>query len=298
LSGINCEWDGQCDLDSFCISAHCTQASCIPGETFTCYSGAVGTNGIGECRSGFYLCTENFILTQECIGEVVPAPDEGYLACNGRDDNCDGITDPLNTEAIDILFAMDMSGSMASENMACGLAIQQTAAVYDHHSIRMGLVVFPDPVMRYPMPPSPKVAIPLVEYSQFAMQMNFIAFSTTSTGSEEPSYDIPWLAANDLLTGIVRRPGARLIIIIFTDEQGQSYLDDEVTEESMCESIEGANIGLYVITYPDEIYRIYSEDREVTFREDWDECATILELSTDPADTTRSLSEIADSVCG
>jgi hypothetical protein len=299
--GENCEFDGQCGEEAFCIVGRCTEAPCVPGEVVSCYTGLAGTAGIGECRSGYYLCTENFVLTQECIGEITPSPDEGYLACNGRDDNCDGVADPDEMEAIDIIFALDRSGSMETENLACSLAVQQAAALYDHPDVRMGLIIFPQPESNTSNHPISSVEIPLVSYSEFSSRLNAVILTGTAAISEEPSYDLVFNVSHGNFPEIQRTSGARLVIIMFTDEKGQSYLDPLVTEQEMCTAMEENDVDLFVITYPEKEYWTFSDDWQNSYRhtflECWDECATVMELSTDYDEITRQLGEIASSTC-
>lgn len=56
------------------------------GVTRSCYSGPVGTAGVGRCRSGTQNCSAG--LWGTCLGEVLPIPE---ILGNGIDDNCDGI---------------------------------------------------------------------------------------------------------------------------------------------------------------------------------------------------------------
>ena len=57
----------------------------------SCYTGPGGTNGVGECQSGRWECTNGVWPTDaaSCDGQVVPAAE----TCNQRDDDCDGQTD-------------------------------------------------------------------------------------------------------------------------------------------------------------------------------------------------------------
>jgi hypothetical protein len=62
-------------------------AVCAEGEARSCYSGPIGTDGVGNCRTGMQTCIEG--AWRECVGEVVPGPEE----CNGLDDDCNGLAD-------------------------------------------------------------------------------------------------------------------------------------------------------------------------------------------------------------
>jgi len=58
--------------------------------TLPCYSGHLGTEGVGACVAGTYPCLEGRWDEDECLGEVVPAEEEGE---NEVDEDCDGQTD-------------------------------------------------------------------------------------------------------------------------------------------------------------------------------------------------------------
>jgi hypothetical protein len=64
----------------------CTMQECMPGEQRPC--GNTTTAGKGVCRLGTQFCING--MWGQCSGEVRPAPAE---ACNGEDDDCDGMTD-------------------------------------------------------------------------------------------------------------------------------------------------------------------------------------------------------------
>ncbi|GAB4206669.1 MAG: hypothetical protein OHK0013_23580 [Sandaracinaceae bacterium] len=65
---------------------------CDVGQTVTCYTGAVGTSGVGRCRPGIAVCT-GVGMPGECRGETVPVPEDTPERCNREDDDCDGRID-------------------------------------------------------------------------------------------------------------------------------------------------------------------------------------------------------------
>jgi len=66
-----------------------TPCECSPGETQPCYTGPMGTEGVGPCKPGERMCVNGKFGA--CIGEVVP---KGTDACDGQvDDDCNGVID-------------------------------------------------------------------------------------------------------------------------------------------------------------------------------------------------------------
>nr|MBK7064065.1 hypothetical protein [Deltaproteobacteria bacterium] len=58
-------------------------------QTITCYTGPPGTRAVGICHEGMRRC--DGAMAPRCIGQVVPETRE--VCANGRDDNCNGMTD-------------------------------------------------------------------------------------------------------------------------------------------------------------------------------------------------------------
>jgi Putative metal-binding motif len=78
--GFDEDCDGQIDeADEGC--------ACTDNATQPCYSGAMGTDGIGVCKKGVQTCVGG--AWGMCTGEVLPSAE----TCNGLDDNCNGLKD-------------------------------------------------------------------------------------------------------------------------------------------------------------------------------------------------------------
>lgn len=60
---------------------------CEPGSTKECYSAAPATAGVGVCRTGTRLCSDD--AWGECEGETVPSDE----LCDGFDNDCNGLSD-------------------------------------------------------------------------------------------------------------------------------------------------------------------------------------------------------------
>jgi hypothetical protein len=76
--------DNDCDgeVDEGC--------ECLEGDTESCYSGPMGTDGVGTCVAGVRTCDPATNTFGPCVGEVLPADAE---ACDGLDENCNGQVD-------------------------------------------------------------------------------------------------------------------------------------------------------------------------------------------------------------
>ncbi len=74
--------DEDCDgeADDGCV--------CVPGADEPCYTGPLGTDGIGVCLAGTHTCNADGLGHGACIGEVLP----GVEGCDGTklDEDCDG----------------------------------------------------------------------------------------------------------------------------------------------------------------------------------------------------------------
>jgi hypothetical protein len=83
-----------CDgRDNNCNGATDEGCSCTPRATRSCYSGPMGTVGMGICHAGTQTCNLSADMTTSnwgaCSGSALP----GTEICNGVDDDCNGVID-------------------------------------------------------------------------------------------------------------------------------------------------------------------------------------------------------------
>ncbi|MFO0590814.1 MAG: MopE-related protein [Polyangiaceae bacterium] len=79
--------DNDCDGQIDNVPAAPNGCACNDGDSQECYSGAAGTDGVGECHKGSQACTNG--AWGECTGQVTP----GSETCNLKDDDCNGAVD-------------------------------------------------------------------------------------------------------------------------------------------------------------------------------------------------------------
>jgi hypothetical protein len=196
--------------------------------------------------------------------EIVPVAENGILACDGVDNDCDGCVDgvfaegevcgPVDPQECDIVFMIDISGSMDDDIAAVQTAVDAFSAQFlGNDSFQFALVLFPYPydeeVDIYDDPGTAELDGDLNEYSSFS---SAIALISTGSGGSEGNYDAPYrLATGDL--SLSWRSGAQRIYILFTDEYAQSYLSPEVSEYDFCTSFGSTDIFAAVVEPIDDI---------------------------------------------
>ena len=62
---------------------------CLPGATSNCYTGPAGTQGVGVCKGGTWVCNGQGTGYGACVGEVLPQPE---TCATPVDDDCNGQT--------------------------------------------------------------------------------------------------------------------------------------------------------------------------------------------------------------
>lgn len=226
-------WDDDCDgvIDDF-------NSACGDPETA----------GTGLCKLGEDHCLEGEWVG--CEGAVYPEEE----ICDLLDNDCDGLVDEeLDPDAkVDMVFVIDISGSMGSVITALKDGIAAYVAEFQDTDHLFGLIVYGTTTNNdhevWTLPP-------LVDVGSFAS----VLAGVTATGSGiEPTYDVllDLTDASDPLN-IGWRDDATPYVVVMTDENAQTQFGvDEIDiapqtsncQIGNCES--GDSIEIFIITNP------------------------------------------------
>ena len=135
-----------------------------------------------------------------CLGEVTPLDED---ICNGEDTNCDGVIEK-ELDPTDILFIVDLSGSMIDDINAVTSALSQFALYYsDSEVLQWGLVFVA--LEEYDTSTGMnveklKIQINLTDFESFIAA--FASIDTTQMdGGDEQSLDAIYFSLQNLIGG-------------------------------------------------------------------------------------------------
>ena len=301
-----CEFDDVCPAGYACVAAQCTFLECVPevcdGIDNDCDGVVDGTGAsplaqfcVGDeviegfpmsimlpCQAGVRACVEG--EWTECIGDIPPVEEQGLLACDLIDNDCDGcvdgtvhpddpslcITEPPT--GFDVVYVLDVSGSMAGTITAVKSATDMHAAALASPFFRFGLVL-----VGTTDAPFYHVEQDLTDFATF---QTVLTATDPAAGGEEPQ----WNAVEELGNGMLPvswRTGSLRIIIVFTDEEGQNART--TSEAQMCAALTHGE-ALATVTTP-------------THALDFDDCGLTFSLTNDAVEMAAQLNTIIAEPC-
>ena len=253
-----------------------------------CYTGPEDTLNVGLCTSGEQVCNtgqwygqapSGDFVVDFCSNEVVPANE----VCDGADNDCDGITDfGEEIPDTDILFIVDWSGSMENTINTVRMAMNRFAQTFQaEDALKWGLLVGPKALRNGDE--ALIMETDITEFDNFLQAFASVGQFDNQTGSEmlrdaillsvknitaNLQYDF---ARSQWANGIASVPSLQdfsvswrrdsdKVIIVFTDEEDQSYLVPRVTPDVLQDAIAASpRTKLYVFTSRDFQWRPYAE---------------------------------------
>lgn len=184
-----------------------------------------------------------------CAGEILPEED----VCNRVDDDCDGdIDEDLDShEKVDMVFAIDRSGSMCGKINALRQGIQPYVLEFANTEHRFALVNIPGPGPSF----APNIEVNLVNSIAFAVAL---AQLDCNAWNEEPQYDaVESIATNTL--GLQFRDDAWPMVVVLSDESAQSLRAPRLTAADVRAAIDPCQIGNCAAADVLEVYAIVLE---------------------------------------
>jgi len=283
-----CEFSDACMDGHRCIEGACTFVQCVPENcdgfdndcdgiidesgsagplSRWCYSGPDIDRIELPCRRGVQVCQLEGVWS-ECDGEIPPVPETGLLGCDGFDNDCDGCVDGVYEDGIcisrapsafDILFVIDQSGSMNNKIEI----VRQAVRLF---STRLSAsIVFRWGIIRVPSRTDGRAELylNLTDFTDFETNLRNMS---VGSGGIEPQWDAIYEAVTStpmprpVVTGVPEpddeavawRPDATRIIILFTDEKGQTTRAlrglSPVMEADMCAAMSSGEVFIPVVT--------------------------------------------------
>ena len=300
-------------------------AGCYTGPTGTLMEG-ICLPGEMICDQGSWgnIFKENNFVPGYCKGEVTPQEE----ICNGVDDDCDGITDwGEEINETDVLFIIDWSGSMSDEINAVLIALNQFAANFsDEEVLQWALIKGPNPDPNdFIDEERLEISQNITGFTDFLTTVGGLDTTLNAmNGTKEMFLDAIYLAVRNLSTNLIYpimdlawsgytsqgwsakvmesvpplqdfkinwRPGVEKIIIVFSDEDPQSYLTPELKLNDVKNAV-AATTQL----------KVYTFSRPGSDKFKWEQIASSgygkwYQLSNNPTEMYISLMEILNQAC-
>ena len=294
-----------------------------------CYTGPEGTLMVGICVPGEMTCdagtwgnydNEEAFIPYYCKDEITPQTE----VCNGLDDDCDGIADwGEEMKETDVLFIVDWSGSMGDEMSAVMIALNQFAQNFsDENVIKWAFMRGPVAVLPSTYDERLELVQDLIGFSDYLASLAgmdtsmqsmstayemlldaiYISVHNITATLPQPISNFVWPGAANFGTSVVEsapplqnfdiswRSGADRIIIVFSDEMPQSYLEPNLSIEEVKTAVSGTP-QLKLFTFSRTSGSSQWEDIAVAGNGSWHK------LTNNPTEMYASLMEILDEIC-
>ena len=251
-----------------------------------CYDGPPGTMRVGICRAGISYCTDSAM--SHCEGQILPEAER----CDGIDNNCDGeIDEGFEERPAEIVFVVDVSGSFREEINSMIGGITPLLSDPQTEGFKFALVVIGlrepsvDPVSGYS---HLLRATDLVPRDEFIEHLESILnVYMPNSGGLEPSWDAIYGLSKGHIP-ISFTENSQKVIVLMTDEAGQSYMDPRNTEMRAADAIRQTDIKLYIFALREHFH---------TFDDIVSDPANLHSASTDPNTVFSQLQDMFDDLC-
>ncbi len=251
-----------------------------------CWDNETGVNEevhFEPCRTGVQVCDAG--QWGQCLGAVSPIQEQGTLACDDTDNNCDGCIDGnlvegicqnLTVDGFDIIFAIDTSGSMLTTINAVRDAISRFTTLYaSNPDFKFGIVLIPGM-----MDSQTELFLDLSDFTTFQTAM--MSPRLSGPGGSEATIDAIYRIGSGGHTISWRRNTIR-IIIMFGDEHAQTYDNPLRTMTEACETLSHGEVLIKFITSANS--------------SGYAGCGTDYELNSDPDRMFNDLTMVISDPC-
>lgn len=201
-----------------------------------CYDGDPSTLLSGECRPGIKKCLSGKYT--QCLNQTIPRAE----SCNFKDDDCDGLIDEELTKQkkIDNIIFLDLSGSMVSYMNTIKFSFENWGASHQDTIQRFALVAIPDIGNTLTLP---KLLRNFTDINTFNLELSYV-FAYAS--GEEPSLDAFRMVLDEEDPFELDLPtGNEIKIILFTDEEPQSYFYTGTNIQSIANDLKDKDIKVF-----------------------------------------------------
>lgn len=193
----------------------------------------------GVCRFGVNRCVGGKF---SCVGWVGPTTED----CNGLDDDCDGSTDEGRGAPLDMIFVVDYSCSMTSTISSLQAATATWATKYATRTdLKFALAGIPTDEIGHDA--LVELMSNLASSTAFVAELNSHPYA--SGGGSEPSIDAVYkISQPSNPLGINWTSGARKAIVMYTDEEPQTYMVPPVTSSQAQDEALRNGVRLFIFT--------------------------------------------------